>query len=308
MSLSQSSATTACAIATDPMDQYAPARFVDRSKLVDELGGDDICYICTEFCRHPANFSCNCTYSVLICIDCANKRYQSWPVCAHCQTMMEKPQVNRALESKIDANEVRCCLSPFGCTAVYPLGNNNRNDTEHMQQCPYAEELMVCCNTRVPRAQRRSHTRANAWGCAIRIRCPNDCFDEDPQTGQLKPVGVLESERLQHLQECPKATVECEDCHAQLTREQLESHQKNDCLCCDLCDTVFVDRQQLQAHRMAEIINRDRASYNSYIEELQQTILECSQTLRAIIQMQIELESQTTASQNTRSKRQRTAS
>ncbi|TDH16793.1 hypothetical protein EPR50_G00001740 [Perca flavescens] len=144
---------------------------------------------------------------------------------------------------------VRCPNS--GCAEKMEL----RSLENHLAQCQFATVPCPQCQQSVRKSHLEEHTTVE---CQRRpVSCP-DCLAHF----------VYEESEL-HEQQCPFASVKCQYCEMDLTRDQMESHCDTDCpkapIACNF--STFGCKERMQRHNLAQHMQEFTQMHMRYLAE-----------------------------------------
>jgi hypothetical protein len=184
--------------------------------------------------------------------------------CPECRlfSMQKNVVPNMFIQRMVTAAEVKCANAESGCTKIYIMGTNYREELTHMVMCDYSESACENCPAMVQRRNMIEHTTVSCLNrrapcvlcttmvdhheanshrntgderllCLGFVYCPNECImlesnkrslDEDIEN---KCTVILQSQLDSHEKTCARAMIECVVCHEVFQRRYEHRHMKS---------------------------------------------------------------------------------
>jgi hypothetical protein len=233
---------------TKPIKQYSDVAFAmipaDMRFVGDEFK-NYICAICMEICRKPRQ----CKDGHLFCFDCLKQQIEHNPSCPSCRNEIALDNISRNLvaEKQIEnllvwcryhfelGENEECLFSEDGCTESLL----SINLAAHEKQCLYA--WTNCPYSDKCGKVRKKNRSEHEVECTYRTTACEYCYC----LVQLSSIS-------EHQLECKSGPVQCSHCDEELTRGNLSTHEKENCLeffveCPYKC-AELVKRKDLKEH------------------------------------------------------------
>jgi len=212
---------------TKPIKQYSEVAFAMIPAEMRFVGNDYVSYICSiclEICRKPRQ----CKDGHLFCYQCIEQQIEHNPSCPLCRTDITLENISRNLVAEKQIENL-----PVWCRYHFELGDTSEdwrfsengcnesllsiNLAAHEKKCTYA--WTSCQYSEKCGKIRKKNKSEHESECIYRTTNCEYCYC-------LVQLPLINEHQL----ECKAGPVTCSYCHEELTRGNLETHEKENCL------------------------------------------------------------------------------
>jgi hypothetical protein len=232
-----------------PMKQYsdvALAMIPGAMRYRGEEYENYICPVCQDICRKPRQ----CKDGHLFCFECLKQVIEHNPSCPVCRTDLALETISRNLvaEKQIEnllvwcryhfelGEDEECLVSEDGCTESLMSSNL----AAHEKQCLYAWTICPYGSDKCGKVRKMNRSEHEVE-CTYRTTACEYCYC----LVQLSSIN-------EHQLECKAGPVQCSHCNEELTRGNLSTHEKENCLesfvQCPYKCAELVKRKDLKEH------------------------------------------------------------